>query len=99
MLTVRQEIVDRMAAWTATIDQDHHDFCMQQDLFGFQKTARFTEHFGNGEKSFYRDWRPNPVWLHPSSHQWEYCVTRAFVDGVNSIAVLPVSKKDPCFHA
>ena len=54
-LTVRQEIVDRRAAWTATIDPDHHDFCIQQDVFGSQKTARFTEHFGGGENLFYRD--------------------------------------------
>ena len=99
MLTVRQEIVDRIAAWTATIDQDHQDFCIQQDVFGSQKTARFTEHFGGGEKSFYRDWGQKPVSLHPSPHQWERCVTKHFVDGAKGIAVLPVSKKDPWFWA
>ena len=99
MLTVRQEIVDRIAAWTATIDPDHQDFCIQQDVFGSQKTARFTEPFGGGEKSFYRDWGQKPVWLHPSPHQWERCVTKLFVDGAKGIAVLPVSKKDPWFWA
>ena len=27
-LTVRQEIAERIAAWSATIDPDHHDFCI-----------------------------------------------------------------------
>ena len=99
VLTVRQEIVDRIAAWTATIDPNHQDFCIQQDVFGSQKTARFTEHFEGGDKLFYRDWGQKPVLLHPSPHQWERCVTKLFVDGAKGIAVLPVSKKDPWFWA
>ena len=99
MLTVRQETVDRMAALTGTFDLDHNDLCIQQDVFISENTARFTEHFGGEDKSFYRDWGQRPVWFHPSPHQWERCVTKRFVDRAKGIGVLPVSKKDPWFWA